>query len=232
MKAYIHGVGRADASDVDFKSIVRDALMRRRMSRIVRQGVTAGWVAQEGHPVDAILTATGMGCLTDSEKFLRNVIDTDEQLLSPTSFIQSTFNTIGATIALLQGNHAYNMTYTHGGDSFLSAVLDGVMLLEEGQHHEILVGAVEEFTPTLKTLLGRMRVGEIEGDGGAYFFRLSSVEEGALAVVEISETKTEEDLTRRYENPLLMAAQVVDALDEKRSWVACRNHLRVEVKCL
>lgn len=39
---------------------------------------------------DAIIVGTGMGCSQDSEKFLKNVIDNNEEFLTPTFFIQST----------------------------------------------------------------------------------------------------------------------------------------------
>lgn len=216
MKAYIHGFGNSSV-EVDFKQIVSDALMRRRMSRIVRNGVTAAWVAQGERKVDAILTATSLGCMTDSEKFLRNVIDTDEQLLSPTSFIQSTFNTIGATVALLQGNHCYNMTYAHGRDSLMSALLDGAMQLEEMPGKMILAGTVEEFTPTVNELLQRMRYDNSSAEGGAVFFLLSAEKERALAEIELSTRHSEEEPMRRYSNPLELAWRMDEALREKRN---------------
>ena len=233
MIAYIHSFGRSDAPDLDLKQIVPDALMRRRMSRIVRDGVKAAWMAQGEQRVDAILTATAMGCLTDSEKFLRNFITTDEQLLSPTSFIQSTFNTIGATIALLQGNHCYNMTYTHGADSLASALLDAVMILGEQPDQRILVGAVEEFTPTLRTLLGRMGVNVLPERDGACFFTLSSSAEGALARLEIrTDASTIHADHRHYADPLAAAWTLCEALAEHRDWVQTINTLNIRVKCL
>lgn len=51
--------------------------------------------------VDAIITATGLGCLADTEKFMNALMDNREQMLNPTAFIQSTFNTVGAQLALL-----------------------------------------------------------------------------------------------------------------------------------
>lgn len=50
--------------------------------------------------VDAIITGTGLGCIEDSEKFLKSILDNKEEFLTPTSFIQSTHNTVGAQIAL------------------------------------------------------------------------------------------------------------------------------------
>lgn len=43
------------------------------------------------------------------------LMDNREQMLNPTAFIQSTFNTVGAQLALLLKIHAYNVTYVHRG---------------------------------------------------------------------------------------------------------------------
>ena len=104
------------ANEPDYKSIITNAALRRRMSRIVKMGVACGLECISTLPsekVHAIITATGLGCLADTEKFLNTIIENEEQLLNPTPFIQSTFNTIGAQIALLRQIHAYNMTYVH-----------------------------------------------------------------------------------------------------------------------
>lgn len=187
MKVYVHKAASSSDDGADFKTVVPNAMMRRRMSRIVKEGVIAAALALEGHSPDAILTASAYGCLADSEKFLRSVLESDEELLPPTPFIQSTFNTVGAAIALLHGVHGYNMTYTHGAGSFEAALLDAVMLFnewgDEDCGRQILAGAVEEMTPTLHALMERLQVRDIPQDYGAYFFRLSREKKGACAEV-------------------------------------------------
>ena len=94
-------------------------------SRRMETGVKIGFVAatkaltlaQLSQP-DAILTATGLGCIADTEKFLNSIINNNETYLTPTSFIQSTHNTVGAQIALGLQCNGYNSTYTHGNLSF------------------------------------------------------------------------------------------------------------------
>ena len=71
--------------------------------------------------VEAVVTATGLGCIADSEKFLDSLIANEERMLNPTPFIQSTFNTVGAQIALLRGLHCYNTTYANRWTSFENA---------------------------------------------------------------------------------------------------------------
>lgn len=189
--ASIHPEGAKEGSDhlpaqePDYKSIITDANLRRRMSRIVKMGVACGLnclgdIAPE--KIQGIITATGWGCLTDTEKFLNNIIDQKEQSLNPTPFIQSTFNTIGAQIALLRNIHSYNMTYVHRGTSFENALADGMMKIKEGKKN-ILVGAVDEWTPTSHTIqqrLGMLR--GIQAGEGAQFFLLSNRPTGKTAV--------------------------------------------------
>ena len=50
-------------------------------------------------------------------RFLQDMIDSDEQQLKPTPFIQSTHNTVASLIAILTANHGYNATYSQGKQS-------------------------------------------------------------------------------------------------------------------
>lgn len=160
----------------DYKEIIANANMRRRMSRIIKMGVASALTClddKQDLPLDAIITATGWGCLDDTEKFLKDLIKYDEGALNPTTFIQSTFNTVGAQIALLLGAKPYNMTYVHRGLSVESALLDAILFLQEGKQN-ILVGGFDELTPTSFTILKRLGVYKdcLAGEG-ANFFLLS-----------------------------------------------------------
>lgn len=132
----------------------------RRMSKIVRMSVVSALVALKDagkQKTDAIITATGMGCQTDTEKFLNSMLDNNESVLNPTAFIQSTHNTMGAQVALLQGSNGYNLTYVHRTFSFESALLDGLMMLKEKEASSVLLGGIDEITEEswlIKTRLG------------------------------------------------------------------------------
>ena len=166
----------------DFKELVADASLRRRMSRIVKMGVACGLKCAEGlapETIDGIITATGLGCLADTEKFMESIVVNNERLLNPTPFIQSTFNTIGGQIALLRGIHSYNVTYVHRGLSFESALIDAAMQVAEGRRN-ILLGAVDEITPSsadIQRRLGMTR--EYELGEGANFFLLNAATPGS-----------------------------------------------------
>jgi len=119
------------------------------MSRVVKMGVATALCCVDragGVQPNAIITATSLGCLTDTEKFL-DTLTVNELQLNPTPFIQSTFNTAGAQIALMLGNQGYNNTYVHRGFSFESALLDAMMQVGEGATY-ILAGCFDETTDT------------------------------------------------------------------------------------
>lgn len=174
MRYYINGMSAYDPQ-ADLKELIPDANMRRRMSHVVKMGVGTALECIRRCPntrIDAIVTATGLGCLADSERFLSSVVENGEQLLNPTPFIQSTFNTIGGHIALLTGNHCYNMTYSHRNASFESALCDALLLLEASQAENVLVGAADETTSTQRRIMERMgayRDGTVADEGACFF---------------------------------------------------------------
>lgn len=134
------------AQDPDYKQYIPPAAARR-MAKGIKMGVVASKIAMDEagiETVDAIITGTGMGCMIDSEKFVSAIIDNHEQYLTPTSFIQSTHNTVAGQIALGIVCKAYNFTYVHSSISFESALLDAKMQLENDEAQHILVGGVEE----------------------------------------------------------------------------------------
>lgn len=134
------------AQDPNYKAYFTPAVARR-MSKGIKMGVAATKIAlQEAgiETVDAIITGTGMGCVRDSEKFVSAIIDNNEQFLTPTSFIQSTHNTVAGQIAINLGCKGYNFTYVHSSVSFESAVLDALLQLENKEADTILVGGVDE----------------------------------------------------------------------------------------
>lgn len=129
-----------------YKEFIPPAAIRR-MAKGVKMGIAASSKALKEADVsipDAIITGTGMGCVEDSEKFLQAILDNDEQFLTPTSFIQSTHNTVGGQIALGLQCKGYNFTYVNGAVSFESALLDAKMQIQNDEASTILVGGVDE----------------------------------------------------------------------------------------
>ena len=114
------------SDDSDVASYVTAAEARRmtpQMRRIVaaaRRAMTESGITSP----DAIVCATQWGCMLQSMRFLQDMIDSDEQQLKPTPFIQSTHNTIASLIAIMTGNHGYNSTYSQGAQSTACALTD------------------------------------------------------------------------------------------------------------
>ena len=136
----------------DYKKYVLPASLRR-LSPILRMSIAAAKECQEGidFPFDAISVGTSLGCLTDTEKFL-NIINTVEgDILSPTSFIQSTHNTISGLISLELKNHSYNMTHTQNNLSLEMALIDAMLCCDEGKNF-VLLGVADEAIDYLNKL--------------------------------------------------------------------------------
>lgn len=136
----------------DFKEYI-PAMQLRRMSKGIKMGLTAAKIALKDAEVtlpDAILTGTGQGAKVDTERFLREMLDRKEEMLSPTSFIQSTHNTVGGQIALNLKCNGYNMTYSHNSASLESALIDATLFLQEDAEKEsVLVGGVDELSDVI-----------------------------------------------------------------------------------
>ena len=134
------------ALDQDYKSLIKP-MMLRRMSKAVKMGIFCSKKALLEAKVeipDAILVGTGQGCMQDTEKFMSSMLSSEEGLLSPTSFIQSTHNTVGGQIALDLKCKGHNMTFTQNSVSFESALIDAMLQMEDEEVKNILVGGVDE----------------------------------------------------------------------------------------
>jgi 3-oxoacyl-(acyl-carrier-protein) synthase len=143
-----------------------DPKWMRRMSRIIKMGVAAAMECLHISGIkspDALITGTAYGCLEDTEIFLKKMVENKEELLSPTSFIQSTHNTVGAQIALLLQCHQYNNTHVHRAFSFENAMLDAMILLQDNEARNVLVGGVDEITRFSHDILRRFGLYKREG---------------------------------------------------------------------
>jgi 3-oxoacyl-[acyl-carrier-protein] synthase II len=179
---------RLTCMEPDYRNFI-DTKLIRRMSRIIKIGVGAAHDCLQEAGVQipgAIITGTAYGCLEDTGTFLSKMVSQHEEMLSPTAFIQSTHNTVGAQIALALQCHHYNNTFVHRGFSFESALIDSIMLLEENEAPDVLVGGLDEITDTSHRILSRMGLykqspqagnalfsagskGSIAGEGAAFF---------------------------------------------------------------
>lgn len=175
----------------------------RRMAKGVKNGIVASALALKEaklEAVDAIVTGTGMGCIEDSEKFLKSILDNNEQFLTPTSFIQSTHNTVGGQIALGLQCKGYNLTYVNGSVSFESALYDAKMMIEEEEASSILVGGIDETADSATSLFQLAGIikeenkspysvleptskGVVLGEGATFFVLENEIKEHTIAEI-------------------------------------------------
>lgn len=144
LKKIEQGVNKAHQPS--YKEMIAPAMVRR-MATGVKMGIYTAQKALEEAQIEvpeAIITGTGLGCLLDSEKFLELLLENNENYLTPTSFIQSTHNTVGGQIALHLGCKGYNFTYVHQNSSFESALMDGFLQIRAEEIENALIGGIDE----------------------------------------------------------------------------------------
>jgi 3-oxoacyl-[acyl-carrier-protein] synthase II len=198
---------RLKTIEPDYKEFVDPKLIRR-MSHVIKMGVAAAkdsLIQANLEIPDAIITGTAFGCMEDTITFLTRMVEQNEELLPPTAFIQSTHNTVAAQVALMLKCHGYNNTFVHKGISFESALIDAIMLLNEQEADNILVGGTEEMVDTSFKVLTRLGLyrrkptsnlellsteakGSMGGEGAAFFLLSDKASNDSLA--ELSAIKT------------------------------------------
>lgn len=186
----------------DYKEFI-DLKLIRRMSPVIKRGVATAKQCLKDAGVempDAVITGTALGCLEDTVTFLTRIVELNEEMLPPTAFIQSTHNTVAAQVALMLQCHGYNSTFVHKGVSFESALLDAMMLLNEKEAENILVGGTEEIVDASFKVLTRLGLyrrfpasnldlfkteakGTVAGEGCAFFLLSDKASGNDLAQV-------------------------------------------------
>lgn len=161
------------AEEPDYKPVIKEANLRRRMGRLLKMAVCCGLKSLNGtdsSDVAGIITFTGMGFMKDTISFADNMLDMPD-LLNPSPFMQSTFNTASGYIALIRKIRAYNMTYVQRGAGLSAALTDASVLLCEDPSKSVLVGSFDEVTETVDRL--RLDLGIYEsmplGEGASTF---------------------------------------------------------------
>ncbi len=134
-------------------------LESRRMGKLMKASLLTSLKALDIAGIerpDAIITATAMGCLENSERLLEQIEAEGETSIKPTYFMQSTHNTLGSNIAIRTKCHGWNVTFTHGKQSLDWALREAKMLLGSGRYKRVLVGVHDESTPLYRTLQDRL----------------------------------------------------------------------------
>lgn len=203
--------------------------MLRRMSKAVRMGLGAGLPIATKNKVDGIIIGTANGGMEDCIKFLNQIIDYDEGLLTPGNFVQSTPNAIAGQLSMITKNQQYNATHVHLGLAFENALIDANMLLAEHPDSQYLVGAVDEistynynidflagwYNKTLESvnLYEADQPATIAGEGSAMFL-INNERNGAtakIAAIETVHTTDSDILKNRFAD--FLQQQNIDATD-------------------
>lgn len=184
--------------------------VKRRMGKSVRMAVGAALPLLRKYPQpDGMIIATANGGMEDCIKFLNQIIEYNEGLLTPASFVQSTSNAAAAQIALVTKNHQYNITHVHRGLAFENALMDTMMLLKEHPDAGFLLGCTDEISaynynidslagwfrkePVLNTeLFTTSADGTIPGEG-SFMVWMNNQKEGAIASLDAVRTIHTED---------------------------------------
>ncbi len=179
---------RLNAKEPDYSSWI-PLMQLRRMSKAVRMGIGASKICLANSGVaapDALSVGTALGCLADTEQFLTRMIEREEQQLTPTSFIQSTHNTVAGQIALVLGCNGHNLSFVHKGHSFEHALINAGLYLNDHPEHVVLTGGLDELTDNSVFLMQKAgifsekiinsadfitntRKGSIAGEGAGFF---------------------------------------------------------------
>ncbi|MBP6335480.1 MAG: beta-ketoacyl synthase chain length factor [Bacteroidia bacterium] len=192
----------------------------RRMGKAVRLGVGAALpLLKDGMNCQGVVLGTANGGMEDCIKFLNQIIEYEEGVLTPTNFVQSTTNAIASQIAFLTKNTGYNITHVHGGLSFENAMIDVMMLAAENRNNNYLLGGVDEISDynfnidflrsfykksitSNRELYDNASAGTIAGEGAAMFL-VNGISTNAIAcvsAVKIFQNLNTSELTEYLKN--------------------------------
>ena len=172
----------------EFKEYI-NPIQLRRLSRMLRVGLSAAVIclrdSKEIAP-SGIITGTGYGFLHETAKFLEEIYQYNEKQLTPTYFMQSTYNALAGLVALTLKCKGYNNTHVNKGFAFETSLHDAMMHLTPDASQTFLVGAFDETdkaqfnihsqigyykTETIDSLklFEHKTTGTLQGEGAAFF---------------------------------------------------------------
>ena len=202
-----------NAVEPDYKEVIANANLRRRMNRMLKMGTYAAMKCLADTDVDMMLTATSLGSISDTGKMLDTIYSSGETLGNPTAFIQSTFNTLAGNIAQLKSTHIPNVTFVNRGETVANA-LGYAQVKLSCDADNILYVSSDEKTELSETVLKKFHLSAngMYGEGSTAMI-LSSEKTGALA--EIVFSKCGIDVMSALKE-LGMPMEDVEILDYKR----------------
>jgi hypothetical protein len=200
----LHVGNKYFAKEPNYSDLIPRGLLRR-MGKAVRMGIGTGLPLVEKYKnLDGIILGSANGGLEDCLKFLNQIVQYEEGTLTPTNFVQSTPNAVAGLLALMSKNTGYNNTHVSKGLAFESALLDAILLFEQENVSQLLVGSVEEASTynynidfltgffkeeeiSSDQLLNSNTKGSVRGEGAAMFVVSNSKENALCEIVDVDQ---------------------------------------------
>lgn len=172
----------------EFKEYI-NPIQLRRLSSLLRTGLSAAVICLRDAGIavpEGIITATGYGSLKETELYMNELLSRNESQLTPTYFMQGTYNALAGLVALTVKCMGYNNTFVSKGFAFENALQDALLQLAEQPASNYLVGGYDE-TATARHAIGLREhhfkkehihslslfesetTGTLEGEGSAFF---------------------------------------------------------------
>lgn len=172
----------------DFKAYI-NPIQLRRLSSLLRTGLSSAIICLRDAGIavpDGIVTATGYGSLKETELYMNELLSRNERQLTPTYFMQGTYNALAGLVALSVKCMGYNNTFVSKGFAFENALQDALFQLADNPSANYLVGGYDE-TATARHAIGLREqhfkmehssslnlfdsetTGTLEGEGSAFF---------------------------------------------------------------
>lgn len=192
--------GKCLACEPNYMDFIPASALRR-MGKAVRLGIGAAKPILDTKPtLDGIILSTANGGLDDCVKFLNQIVDFDEGVLTPTNFVQSTPNAVAGQLALMTQTRGYNNTHVNGSLAFETALIDAQLFFDaKKENANVLLGAIEEYSDyqfNIDETFGRYKETMVPNDRlfdshspgticgeGATMFLLSNEKTDALAEI-------------------------------------------------
>ena len=188
----------------DYKNII-PPLKLRRLSKLSQMAIANALSAMEKaglKNVSAIITATGLGSLNDTENFLQKFITAGGSLVAPLSFIQSGHNTVAGQIAHYLENNEYNMTHVQQHLCFENALMDALLFVDEN-NSPVLIGAMDEKTEILSEMAEQFGLKKSQinkfSEGTSFFI---AGPEKSMAIAKITAVETHAN-SQNHENEII-----------------------------
>jgi len=152
---YLNSSAMIYGQDPDFKAYFTMQENRRNCNLLKRAMLVSKFALESSgfSEVDGVIIGSGLGAVENTEKFLKDLVTSGEELLKPSFFMQSTHNAIASTIGIYLKCNGYNSTYCQKGVSFESAVLDAFLTLKQSEDKKFFVGGFDEVSSTYHQIL-------------------------------------------------------------------------------